>query len=118
MSETTKRFSEHEVEIIKNLEVAKHFQDMILSPGWKLFLELKEKRLQQVRDQLFDATVTKDTLWDMQLRLKGVTDFLDVLFEGVNNSVEALDPQLLRQILSPESEYGGEFGLPELPPEV
>jgi hypothetical protein len=117
MTEVASRFSAHELEVIKAIECARNFQEMTQTPGWKQFLELRDERLNAVKAQLFGATVNKDLLWDMQIRLKGIQDFLDVLFGGVETAVDSLDPKVIHSFLTPASELEGELDLEPLPDE-
>lgn len=110
--------SQHEMEIIKNVENARHYQDMMLSEGWKLFIDLKNDRIEKLKDQLIKSATDKETLWLMQIRLNGIIEFMNVLIEGMESAVECLNPQVLAEILKVSAaDYEGEFGLPELPNE-
>lgn len=116
MTEPNERLSEHDLEVLHNLEAARHFQDMMRSEGWKLFLELKDKRVEQVKKQFFSTDMDKDALWASQIRLKGIEEFMDALVEGMNNAVECLNPQVLGKLLRiNRADYEGEIGLEELP---
>jgi hypothetical protein len=112
------RFSEHEQEIIKNFENARHLLDLKHHPGWKVFLDLKDLRLQQATEQFLTAKLDKDALWASQIRLHGIRDFIGALLEGIDNAVECLDPEAMKMILQATvpnpADLDGDLSLKEL----
>ena len=119
LTEQGGRFSERELEIIKNFENARHLQDLLHHPGWRVFLQLKDKRMEQVKEQfmLMDG-VNKEALLAAQIRLKGIMEFIGALLEGIENAVECLDPEAMKQILQTTvinpADLDGELNLKEL----
>ena len=111
-------FSEKELEILQNFENARHLRDTCSTPGWGIFLKIKEQRLEQIKRQFMMAKVDKESLWAMQVRLNGIVEFLDVLLEGVANAIECLDPDAMKGIIAgariERADLDGEIGLKEI----
>jgi hypothetical protein len=112
-------FSEQEKEILRQLDTARKLRDMVHTEGWEVFKEIVAKRLDQTTQQFLNAeNLNKDALWAMQIRLKGIREFLDVLMDGVRSSIETLEPETLSRILTMNTvnaaELDGELGLKEI----
>ena len=99
MAEEKQQLNQQDRSILEDFTKARHLQDLILHPGWKVFLELKDIRLEQAKHQYMTASVDRDALWAMQVRLKGIMQFMDALLEGINNAVETLNPDVMKMIL-------------------
>ena len=107
-----------DLDIIRDIEKASHFRDMVNSRGWELFLELKDFRIKQLEEQVLRGKLDKEALWVTQLRCQGVREFFDVLIEGINTAVETIEPGTLERLLRSRFdpvEMDGEPGLTEIP---
>ena len=91
--------SERELDIIRDFERARHLSDLIRHPGWAVYLDLRNHRINQIKEQFMRAKVDKDTLWAMQVRLSGIQEFAEAWHEGVINAVESLEPESVQRIL-------------------
>src|SRR5277367_1152120 len=93
-------YSQQEREIIQAIENAGYWRDMVNSRGWELFLQLKDKRIEQIKNQFFMTRMDKETTFVTQVRLVGIIEFVNALIEGINSAVESLDPEVLKRLLN------------------
>lgn len=118
-TETKQKFSEQELDLLKEIETASHFREMVNSRGWELFLELKDLRIAQIEQQVLRSKLDKEALYVTQLRCQGIVEFMGAIIEGINTSVETLDPAVLERMLRAtivnKADLDGELGLEELP---
>lgn len=92
--------SEHELEVLKQFSNARHLKDMMNSEGWRVYIELRDHRLAQLKEQFMRAKkVDKEALWAMQCRLDGILDFAEIWHEGIRNAVECLEPEAMQRII-------------------
>jgi hypothetical protein len=91
--------SEKELAILREFERARHLADLVRHPGWHVYMELRDLRIQQIKDQFMRAKVDKDTLWAMQVRLDGIVSFAEAWHDGIITAVETLEPESVQRIL-------------------
>jgi hypothetical protein len=100
-TESLSQLSEQELAILRDFERARHLKDLLLSPGWKIYLEIRDLRISQLKEQFMRAKkVDRDALWAMQVRLDGILDFAEIWHEGIKNAVECLEPEAMQRIIS------------------
>jgi hypothetical protein len=93
------QLSEQELAILRDFERARHLADLIKHPGWRVYLDLRDLRISQIKEQFMRARVDKDALWAMQIRLDGIISFSEAWHETVMNSVETLEPESVQRII-------------------
>jgi hypothetical protein len=93
------QLSETELSIIREFEKARHLADLVRHPGWAVYLDLRNHRINQIKEQFMRGKYDKDTLWAMQVRLSGIQEFAEAWHEGVVNAVESLEPESVQRIL-------------------
>ena len=91
--------SEHEKQILQQIETAGHLRDLRHMAGWTVYRELAAAKLQAIRDRYEDARTDKDATWAAHVALQAVKEFQKGMEELVEQSSELLDPEALKQLI-------------------
>jgi len=88
--------TEHEIEFLKKIHVARCLQEMTNSPGWPFYTEVIDMMLQRVKQQhlQFAAKASRDAYWLSGARLNAVEEFAIILKEQITGQIDLLNQPL------------------------
>lgn len=112
-----RQLSNHQVEILRQVENAAMLRDLEHVPGWIVYKELAHAKIQALRDISEDANTDKEASWAAKLRLQAVKEFQKCMEELVSQAKDLLEPQAMQRMIESvnphEDVFTGELNLTE-----
>ena len=86
------RLSDAQMEILKQVFVAQELAQTIATPGWQRIKDVIDHRIHQVERQFldYDKPLTQEAVWVMRERLKGIKQFMEGVYSGIDIAVNTL----------------------------
>ena len=92
-------WSPEQLAILIERDNAAIIRDLRHTPGWEVYKQLANSRIQQMTNRYLRDSLPQDEAWNERLRLQAVMDFQMKLEEIVDAAVELIDPATREEIL-------------------